>query len=285
MVRVYSSKIRVEFKGVTLKSPKVDLQTGLMKPKTLFWVRNVIDSRKAYEQIASEVPVDGTEIVPWMQYASADNAVFEAMAEEYNRAGSQLLSGSGDAFVPGVRVGSLVGKSEPAIVVAQRGHGIVSTPYGEFKVPYKGKTTIATKDLLGWAAFPFSSDFRQWVLTLLQWTDLAKAPISERIRFGSSHGLVAPNFFKVGPRAPLPFNIMKIGVTTNKPQKMQIKGRGLPGQGSVDEVLFEDEIELNEGQNEFIYYYWGFPVAPTIVLELQPEDYTETVLDYIDLIP
>jgi hypothetical protein len=78
---------------------------------------------------------------------------------------------------------------------------------------------------------------------------------------------------------------MKIGVTTNKPQKMQIRGRGLPGQGSVDEVLFEDEVELDAGQNEFIYYYWGFPVAPTITLELQPEDNTETVLDYIDLIP
>jgi hypothetical protein len=284
MVRVYSPRIRVEFKGVTLKSPEVDLQTGLMKPKTLFWVRNVIDSRKACEQIATEVPSDGTEVVPWMHQAAADLAVFEAMAEEYHRAGSGLLYASGDAYIPGVRVGSLIAKSELGSVVSQRGYGIVSTRYGDFRVPRGGKVTIATKDLLAWAALPIAYSV-QWLLTLLQWTDLAKAPISERIRFGSSHGLVAPNFFKVGPRAPLPFNIMKIGVTTNKAQTMKIKGRGLPGGGSVDEVLFEDEIELDEGQNEFIYYYWGFPVAPTITLELQPEDNTETVLDYIDLIP
>jgi hypothetical protein len=284
MVKVYSPRIRVEFKGVRLKSPDVDLQTGLMKPKALFWVRNAIDSRKAYEQIRTEVSVDGTEIVEWMHYATAINAVFEAMADEYSRAGSGLLYTSGDAYEPGVSLGSLRALSEPADVITRRGHGILTTPYGDFKVPCNGKLTIATKDLLAWAAIPFTA-FKQWCMAILRWTDLAEAPISDRIRFGSSYGLVAPNFFKVGPRAPLPFNIMKIGVTTDKPQTMKIKGRGLPGKGSVDEVLFEDEIELDAGQNEFTYYYWGFPVAPTITLELQPEDNTETVLDYIDLIP
>jgi hypothetical protein len=284
MVRVYSPRIRVEFGGVTLKSPKVDFQTGLMKPKALFWVRNAIDSRQAYEQIATEVPIDGVEVVSWMHHAAANFAVFETMAEEYHRAGSELLCASGDAYIPGVRVGSITAKSELGSAVSQRGYGIVNTPYGDFRVPCRGKITIAIRDLLAWAALPTIYEV-QWLLTLLQWTDLARAPIKERIRFGSASGLVAPNFFIVGPRAPLPINIMKVGVTTDKPQKMQIKARGLPQQKSVDEVLFEDEIDLSKGQNEFIYYYWGFPVAPRIVLELQPENNTETVLDYIDLIP
>jgi len=284
MVKVYVPNLKVEFKGVRLVSDIIDLSKGLMKPQTLFWVNNVIDSGRAMGQISREVPIDGVEVVEWMQLCAADRAVFEAMAEEYNRAGSRLLSGSDDAYTPGVRVGDIRGESVVGSTVLSRRYGNVITPHGTFRVPVGGKTTIATKDLLAWAALPWCSTV-QWLLTLLQWKELAKAPISERIRFGSSHGLVAPNFFKVGPRAPLPLCVMKVGITSDKPQTIKIKGRGLPGGGSVDEVYFEDEVEIDAGQNEFIYYYWGFPVAPTITLELQPEDKTETVLDYIEVYP
>ena len=284
MVRVYVSNLKVEFRGVELISDKIDLKSGLLRPSTLFWVENVIDSGRAVRQIETEAPVDGVEVVEWMQLCAADCAVFEAMSDEYNRAGSQLLSGSGDAYIPGVKVGNIRGESIRGSTVSSRGYGNVVTPHGNFRVPVGGKTTIAVKDLIAWAAMPWCSAV-QWLLTLLQWKDLATAPIDKRIRFGSSQGLVAPNFFKVGPRAPLPICVMNIGLTSNRPQTIKIKGRGLPGGGSVDEVFFEDEVTIEAGQNEFTYAYWGFPVAPSITLELQPEDKTETVLDYIDVYP
>ncbi|GAH75660.1 unnamed protein product, partial [marine sediment metagenome] len=52
------------------------------------------------ERIREEAPIDGAEIVEWMQLAAAENAVLDARCMEYNRLGSQLVSKSGDAYIP-----------------------------------------------------------------------------------------------------------------------------------------------------------------------------------------
>jgi hypothetical protein len=267
---------------VRLKSAEVDLAKGLAKPKTLFWVRSAVDSSLAREQVASEVPVDGVEVVEWMHLAAADNAVFEAMAEEYNRLGSELLSGSGDAYIPGVRVGDLRGESVAGSTVSSRGYGVVVTPHGNFNVPVGGKLTIAIKDLLAWAALPWCSAV-QWLLTLLQWRGLAKVPVRDRVRFGGSQGLVAPNFFSVTPKAPVPLLTLRIGLTSDKDQDVAIRGRGV--KGSYHQVLFEDKFSVKSGSSEVVYNVYGFPYVSSFTLELQPSGRTQTVLDYIDVFP
>jgi hypothetical protein len=272
----------LRLQSVVLKSTAVDLERDLLKPLTLHWVRNVVDSSLAREQIASEVPVDSAEVVEWMHYCASDNAVFEAMAEEYNRLGSQLLSGSGDAYIPGVRVGDLMGESVRGSTVASRGYGVVITPYGNFNVPVGGKATIAVRDLLAWAAIPYYGTI-QWTLTLLQWKELAKVPVKKRVRFGSSDGLTAPNFFSVVPKVPVPLLTLRIGLTSDRNQEVVIRGRGV--KGSYHQVLFEDKFSVKTGSSEVVYNIYGLPYVSSFTLELAPSDHTQTVLDYIEVFP
>lgn len=213
---------------------------------------------------------------------AADNAVFSGMAEEYNRLASELLSGSGDPYIPGVKVGNIRGESVLGSTVSARGYGTVITPKGNFNVPVGGKATFAKEDILAWAALP-KVDPVQWVLTLLQWLDLAVAPIKERVRFASSNGLVAPNFFSVSPRLPVPMATMRIGFTSDKPQTIMIKGRGT--KGSFEDVIFEDKFDIDTGESEVIYTVFGFPLVPSFTLELQPANNTMTVLDYLEVFP
>jgi hypothetical protein len=272
----------LKLQSVALKSATVDLERGLLKPLTLRWVRNVVDSSLAREQIASEVPVDRVEVVEWMHYSASDNAVFEAMAEEYNRLGSQLISGSGDAYIPGVRVGDLRGESVSGGTVASRGYGVVITPYGNFNVPVGGKATIAVRDLLAWAAIPWCGSV-QWTLTLLQWRDLAKVPVRQRVRFGSSSGLTAPNFFSVTPKVPVPLLTLRIGLTSDRDQDVVVRGRGV--KGSYHRVLFEDKLSVKTGSNEVVCNVIGVPYVQSFTLEIAPSDNTQTVLDYIEVLP
>ncbi|MCR8463639.1 MAG: hypothetical protein QXH55_05625 [Candidatus Korarchaeota archaeon] len=272
--------IRFELVDVKLKSEKVDLKSGLLKSLTLPWAPIEIDSSKALPKIAEAVPL-GTDVVEWMQMAAADVAVFEAMCEEYNRAGSELVSDSGDANIPGVRAGDIRGESVNANVVRSRGYGTVITPRGNFNVRIGSKVTFAKADILAWAALPFTYGV-QWLLTLLQWKDLARAPITNRIRFASSHGLVAPNFFLI-PATFAPIRTLRVGITSDNRQTLTIRGRGT--KGSYENVLFEDKVDIDSGENEFIYNVFGFPSVGAFTLEIQPQDNTQTVLDYIDIFP
>jgi hypothetical protein len=274
--------LTLQLQSINLRSPSIDLKTGLLQSPTLTWVPVEVNSLKAKQAIAEAAPVDGVEVVEWMQMAAADNAVFEAMAEEYNRLGSNLVSGSGDAYIPGIRVGDLRGESVAGSYVQSRGYGVVITPAGNYRVPVGGKLTIASGNILGWAAIPWASSV-QWQLTLLQWRDLATAPVRDRVRFGSSQGLVAPNFFSVAPRIPSPLMVLRIGLTSDKEQTVAIRGRGV--KGSFENILFEDSFKVSSGASETICNVVGFPFVGQFTLELQPSDGTETVLDYIEVFP
>lgn len=273
--------VSVRLQSVTLKRPEFDLKTGLFRSPLLPWTPVAIDSSAVLEFIREEAPEDGREVVAWMHVAASDNSVFDAMAQEYNRLGSELLSASGDAYIPGVRCGNLMAVSVTGSVVREQGYGEVETPRGRFRVPVGGKATFASGDILAWAAMPLC-DLIQWVLTLLQWRDLASAPVSERVRFASSGGRVAPNFFHI-PQTMAPIRTLRIGLTSDKWQTVTIRGRGV--KGSYERVLFEDSFEIDAGESEVVYNVIGFPFVPAFTLELQPSDNTQTVLDYIDILP
>ncbi|MBU2534520.1 MAG: hypothetical protein KKB37_17405 [Alphaproteobacteria bacterium] len=265
-----------------LKKSEFDLERDLLRSELLPWVPISVDSTPARAFIRTEAPIDGTEVVEWMHYSAADAAVFDGMCEEYNRLGSQLLSGSGDGYIPGVRVGDLRNVSVRGSTVVGRGYGEVSTPQGVFRVPRGGKSTFCMKDLLAWGALPWAG-YVQYSLTLLQWRGLARAPVSRRARFAGSSGFVAPNFISVATRIPAPMSTMRIGLTSNKPQTVAIRGRGT--KGAFQDVLFEDSFDIEAGESEAIYNVFGFPFAPAFTLELQPKDGTSTILDYLDAFP
>ncbi|MEM4429659.1 MAG: hypothetical protein QXM08_00665 [Thermofilaceae archaeon] len=264
-----------------MKRPEFDLKTGLLRSSLLPWAPVEVDSSIAMRRIAEEVPLSH-DVVEWMHVAAADVAVFDAMAEEYNRLGSELLSASGDAYIPGVRCGDLRGESVSGYTVRGRGYGRVITPEGDFNVPVRGKATFAKGSILAWAALPDPGTGVQWVLTLLQWKDLARVPVWERVRFGSSSGLVAPNFFHV-PQTIAPVRTLIIGLTSDKRQTVTIRGRGT--KGSYERVLFEDSFTVDSGESEIVYNVFSFPSVPAFTLEIQPSDNTQTVLDYIEVMP
>jgi hypothetical protein len=268
--------------GVKLVSPKVDLLSGLARPLTLAWVANVIDSSMAREQISRDVPVDGIEVVEWMQFAAADNAVLEAMEIEYNRLGSEVVTGSGDAYIPGVRVGDLRGESVSGYTVSSRGYGVVITPYGSYNVPVNGKTTIAVRDLLAWATIPWAGGV-QWGLTLIQWRDLATLPVRQRVRFVSSNGLVAPQFFSYVARLPLPLVTFRIRITSDKEQEVTLRGRGI--KGSYETVIYETKFNIESGENEVVCNVVGVPFVQSHTVEIQPSDRVQTVLDSFEVFP
>ncbi len=276
-----SLSINLNLVSVNLIRGDVDLVTGLSKPKLIKWAPVGINSSTVMPAIAEAAPISN-DVVEWMHVAASDVAVFDGMCEDYNRVGSELVSGSGDAYIPGVRVGDLRGDSVNGYTVRSRGYGTVITPAGNFNVPINGKTTFARGDVLAWAAIPNPGTGVQWVLTMLQWRDLAKAPIKDRVRFASSYGLVAPNFFSI-PSSILPIRTIKIGLTSDRDQKVVIRGRGV--KGSYENVLFEESFNISKGESEVVYNMLRFPNIPSFTLEIQPEDNTQTVLNYIDLIP
>jgi len=274
--------IAVQLQSIELIREGFDLKQGLLKSELLPWAPIAIDSTEARREIATQAPIDGREIVEWMHYSSADIATFDAMCQEYNRLGSELLSGSGDAYIPGVRVGDLRGESVTGATVSARGYGTVVTPRGNFNVPAGGKATFAKGDILAWGAIPYVGSV-QWTLTLLQWRDLAAAPIRDRVRFASSNGLVAPNFFSVTPRIPTPAAVLRIGLTSDVQQTVAIRGRGT--RGSFEQILFEDSFNIKSGESEVVYTVFGFPFVSSFTLELAPSDKTNTILDYLEVLP
>ena len=278
--------LQIRLQKVELKRPEFDLEKGLAVSPTLNWLPVSVNSADLIEPLQREAAIDGREVVEWMHIAAADNAVFDAFGEEYRvcsaTAGGTIRSTSGDGYIPGVRVGNIRAQSIRGSVVRSRGYTNVYTPRGSFRVPVGGKALFAKGDILAWAALPYAEHV-QYVITLVQWTNLAKAPISKRVRFPSSHGKVAPNFFLISTRIPSPICFMKIRLTSNKAQTIQIRGRGT--KGNYHNILFEDSFKIDKGESETIYYVTGFPFVSEFTLELAPEDNTKTVLDYLEVYP
>lgn len=272
---------RAEVREVRLRSPEVDLRRGLCRSPLLPWAPVEVDSSLVLRAVAEAAPLSH-DVVEWMHVAAADVAVFDAMSEEYGRAGGRLSSSSGDAYIPGVRAGDVSGESVSGHVVRSRGYGRVVTPAGSFDVPARGKATFARGEVLAWASLPDPGTGVQWVLTLLRWEELARAPVRERVRFASSRGMAAPNFFHV-PSTLSPVRTLLLGLTSDRRQRVEFRGRGT--RGEYERVLFEGSLELEEGQSEAVISVFALPSVGAFTLELQPSDGSMTVLDYLEAFP
>ncbi|MBU1449130.1 hypothetical protein KKF45_04790, partial [Patescibacteria group bacterium] len=125
-------KTSIELQSVKLKRPEFDLKRGLLHSTILPGVPIEVESERSRTYLEEETPVDGAEIVGWMHYAAADNATFGGATEEYNRLGSQVLSGSSDPWLPGLRVGDVYIPSRvTGSTVRTDGYATVRTPRGD----------------------------------------------------------------------------------------------------------------------------------------------------------
>jgi hypothetical protein len=287
---IRTQKIEVKLKRPLAEIPKPEFTRGLLQSPTFTWlpkVSSVVEGKELVSDVAAKAPTDGREIVPWMQEAAAYSAVLEAMAEEYSRAGSFFSDKVGDGLIPGVGIGSgsqavKFESVDAEQVGSTRGaYFVVGTT--RFLCPEYGSLTAAVKDVLAWAAIP-GKYYRQWLAALVRWLkdELAKTPINDRIRFGGLNGLIAPNFFVVGSQFPPPAMMMSIGLTSDRQQKV---GMVMRSSDDFTNVLNSDTLDIPAGESVVDYFILGLPFVEPFVLQLQPENNSETILDSLTVTP
>lgn len=286
--------IRVQKMEVKLRRPFAEISRpeflkGLAKSPTFPWLKTeeTVSSEELLPAIQSAAPVDGSEIVEWMQLAASEGALLDAVCGDYNRLGSLLLSTSSDPYVPGVRLGDLGVQSVTGTDVGNWGGVSVVTPRGKFSLPAGGKATGIFPDILAWAANTWCG-YMQWLLSLLQWKDLASTPIDQRVRFAALKNIytsniqVAPQFFIVKSMLPPPAIMMTVGFTSNRAQKVGFQMRST---GDYTSVLGSDTLEIPAGESEINYFLLGFPFVEAFVAHFQPEDNSEIILDSLTVTP
>jgi len=260
-------------------SPIVDLVSGITLPKAFPWfTKPYVSSLEALEMIRSAVPVDGAEIVGWMQECAAINAALYGMMEDYNRlrprlSPQALVVASGDPYIPGVAISNdFCFQSIKASEAVSRGNVILITPTGTITMPINSSQTIIGSNFLGWAV---NTGFEtiQWRGVLSQWQELASKPITEGVRCANVEGFVSPMFFDCP--GGLVRNITTVTVTSDKPQTLTFTGLA-PYDYTVK--MFEFNQPIEEGQTEITYRVYGLPRATHHILQITPENDTQTII-------
>ena len=286
--------ITAEVREVKLIRPQVDL-SNIPSPKAFPWLKfNFADPMDVLAQVKRNAPTNGYDVVGWMQEAAALNAYAQVTEETYNSIGAilpggssgggtpQLLSSSGDGFIPGVRISNNVYfVSQNGIQVQRQGYALVSTPHGQYQVPVGGNALIAVKDILAWAAV-LNVWWIQFTALLFQWLRLARVPFSQRVTFPRAGNMTGPQFFDVNPSLPLPGVLLIIGLESPSDQDVIIAGRG--PSGSYDSQYFSKTVHLQQGQQDVYLFVYGFPTVSEFTLEVWPQD-SSTVIDYIKTVP
>ena len=274
------ARFKIQDIRVNLLADKPDLRE-LLRPSFAPHLPATLNPRE-YLTIAKEIaPVDGVEIVEWMQGSFADNAIISSRIDEYNRLGSQVVGFSGDPFYPGVIVEDCGFSSELGRDISARGYAIGITPRGNFRVDVGGKAVGAARDLLTWGGVPWSG-YTQWIGALLKWKSLASTPIASTIGFPATLNpvtrgfLSAPQFVVLSPSRPaLRVNVSEV-FSCGEAERLEVTYRD---PNDYTRVLARDWIDLPAGQSELSYSVISFPYVPPVVHEMQPEDNKTTALN------
>jgi hypothetical protein len=255
--------------------------TGLKKPSFANYLPESLDPNDYLNYISSVSPIDGREVVEWMHRAFADNAILSARAEEYNSLGSQFVSVSSDAYIPGASVEEVRFQSVQGSTVLSNGYGVLMTPYGNVNIPVGGKATVVFKDLLLWAAIPWAGSI-QWGGNIIKWKSLAKTPINQTIGFPLVSDFSAPQFIAVSPRRPTVRLHVIANFSSNESQTLTIKIRNV---NDYTRVIAQTSVKIPAGQSNVMLTLRGLPYASTTVWEIQPEDRKKTALNSMNTRP
>ena len=309
--------ITAEVREVKLVSPQVNL-SNIPSPKAFPWLSfSFADPQGVFQQIAQQAPVE-QDIVDWMRYAALFSAYAQVTTQSYNSIGyelwgrlpegyqyaPQLLSAAGDGFIPGVWLPTGVYfVSQWGFQVKQQGYALLDTPVGQYKVPYGGSTLVAQKDVLVWAAVPYSYEpgpytyywppnwrswytgpivLRQFLGVIFQWLKLAKVPFQQKVTFPTAAWITGPQFFDVKPSVPVPALLIVIGVESPSEQEVTVAGIG--PSGSYQDQYFSRKVKLQQGQQDIYLVVSGFPAVSEFTLEVWPQD-SSTAIDYIKTVP
>lgn len=249
---------------------------GLMRSPYRPDLKPVLDPSEIVEDIRAIAPVDGTEVVEWMQLAAAEYTVMQARIAEYNALGSQLVGGSNDAYIPGLVVEDVMMESVSGAVVSSRGYVTVYTPAGNYTCPNLGKSTGIFSNHLSWASIVWTRVV-QFLANLLKWKSLASTPIKQTVGFfmdGAGH--VAPNFFVMQTSRPMVRARTKLVFESNNEQTVTLNFRDPT---NYKNVLLTKSFKIPAGTSTVLFTITAIPYIPPLVTEIQPQDNVQTKLN------
>jgi len=272
--------LRISEPRVRLVSPRFVKERGLARSLYMPRKPRILDPVEIIESLKAEAPVDGVEVVEWMQLSAAENAVLSARMEEYNRLGSQIVSGSTDSYIPGLIVEDCRVRSERGYTVGTRGFAIAETPRGDFNIPRLRRSTGIFRDLITWASMYYQATI-QHCETLLKWKSLAQTPIRQTVGFYmDSRGNAAPNFFVQQPPRPALTVRVRQRFSSNVDQRLTLNFRDPT---DYTRVAGSRNVDIAAGENEVTYTFSAFPYCPPVIAEIQPQDGAQTKLDLYEV--
>jgi hypothetical protein len=271
-----ASRIRIADATVKRISDVFDLERGLLRSPLAPHLRPALDPGNILSVIQTEAPVDGTEIVGWMQISAVDNIVMQARILEYNRAGSQIVGNSGDPWIPGVAVEDVRFVRKTGGDVESDGFAVVTTPRGNFDVPSLGKRPGVFRDLISWGSNDWLGK-AQWTGNLLKWKDLLETPIRDVVGFfRDNRGNVAPHFFVQMPPRPSLTALVRQVFSSDRDQTIGINFRDPT---DYSRIVGSRDVAIVAGTTEVSFTVSAFPYVPPLVVEIQPQDATQTKLE------
>jgi hypothetical protein len=275
-IKLALSRLSISEPKVKLISEKFELERGLSlspyKPK----LKPTLNPLEILDSIKVEAPVDGTEVVEWMQISSSENVVLQARIAEYNRLGSQLAGANGDGYIPGVVVEDIKFQSQPGTTVSSQGYAIATTPRGNFNIPSLKKAPGVFKDLISWGSMSYLGAV-QFNGTLLKWKSLAETPINQTVGFYmDTKGNVAPNFFVQQPTRPaLTVTVTQV-FSSDQSQTLKLNFRDPT---DYSRIVGSKNVSIASGTNQVSYTVSAFPYVVPLVCEIQPQDSIQTKLE------
>jgi len=274
--RVSVTRLRISDISVRRITTKFVPPRGLVRPLLDTRLPPSLRAETYLSTIRSEAPTDGVEIVEWMHYSHADKLTLSARCQEYNRLGSQLVSDSGDPYIPGVSVEDCKYQKVKGRVVRSQGYAPVNTPRGNFDVTGPGKGVGVFRDLLTAGTISYVGSI-QFSGNLLKWKSLATTPIRQTVGFFmDSRGNVAPNFFEQVPSRPKLTVTVRQKITSEDAQTLNLTFRD---PADYTRILGTREVDVAEGTNELRWTMSAFPYVPPVINQTQPEDDVETSLE------
>jgi len=270
------SRLRVSDFKVRQISPTFERTKGLARSLYAPEFPLALRPGDLMERLRAEAPIDGVEIVEWMQISAVENITLQARIAEYNRLGSELSALSGDPYIPGVVVSDIGFNQVLGATVSSQGFAVATTPRGSFNVPSLGKLPGVFRDLISWGSMSWVGTM-QWIGDLLKWRSLAETPIRETVGFYSDYrGNAAPNFFVQIPSRPALSALVRQRFSSDGNQTLRVNFRDPT---NYSRVVGTKSVAVATGTSEVTYTVSAFPYVPPVVAEIQPQNGLSTKLE------
>jgi len=252
----------------------MSLKVSLVSPEPVFpeW-------QKPYEElftrVQAEFPLDGVEIVAWMQQCEAANLVMEYVRRSYEAAGGRISSRTGDGAIPGVFLREYGFHRQRGDGVRRRGFAVESRTGRRVSVGSWG--WIDLLKVFG-VVHPEIGAY-QWSGLLGCFEKYASIPNANRMSFPKIWGITVPLVLSNRFVVPLgsPVAVYSLRMTASAPTSMDLNFYD-----AVKAKYATMRADLERGQSLVVIH---LAVARPGYLELVPLVNVDLCLDRIDRIP